>query len=302
MSDFVTIVEVGPRDGLQNEPRPLATADKVALIRRLAASGLKVIEAGALVSPRAVPQMADTEAVLQALELDGAQRYPVLVPNEKGLQRALAAGVRDIAVFAAASDSFSQKNIGCDVAASLRRYRPVVEQARAAGCRVRGYVSCVMGCPYEGVVPLARVAEVSLALAEMGCGEISLGDTIGRGNPRLTRELIRTVAAELPLSRLAVHFHDTWGMALANVCQALELGIRTVDSAVAGLGGCPYAPGASGNVATEDVLVLCQGLGLSTGVDLQAVAEAGWWVSEQLGRAPASRASQALLARQHAGA
>ncbi len=297
MSDFVTIVEVGPRDGLQNEPRPLATADKLALIRRLAESGLSIIEAGALVSPRAVPQMADTETVLQALELDGAQRYPVLVPNEKGLERALAAGVRDIAVFAAASDHFSQKNIGCDVAGSLARYRPVVAQALEAGCRVRGYVSCVMGCPYEGEVPLARVVAVSVALAEMGCGEISLGDTIGTGNPRLTRQLLQAVAAELPLSQLAVHFHDTWGMALANVHQALELGVRTVDSAVAGLGGCPYAPGASGNVATEDVLVLCQGLGLSTGVDLQAVAEAGWWVSERLGRAPASRASLALRAR-----
>ena len=297
MSDFVTLVEVGPRDGLQNEQHPLATTDKVALIQRLAETGLRVIEAGALVSPKAVPQMADSADVLRALDLDAGVRYPVLVPNEKGLQRALQAGVREIAVFAAASDSFSQKNIGCDVAASLERYQPVVEQARAAGCRVRGYVSCVMGCPYEGKVPLSRVVEVSRALAGMGCDEISLGDTIGSGNPRLTRQLIQAVAAELPLSQLAVHFHDTWGMAVANVYQALELGIRIVDCAVAGLGGCPYAPGATGNVATEEIVHLCTGLGLETGVDLRALAETGWWLSNRLGRPPASRVSLALRAR-----
>ena len=297
VSRQVTVVEVGPRDGLQSETRPLDVDGKRQLIRRLAAAGLPVVEAGAMVSPRAVPQMANTEAVLAGLELSTPTRYPVLVPNGKGLQRALAAGVREVAVFAAASDAFSRHNIGVDVHGSLERYRPVVRQALDAGCRVRGYVSCVMGCPLEGEVEPARVLEVSRAMLDMGCGEISLGDTVGCGTPEKTRRLLDLLLDEVAVERLAVHFHDTWGLALVNLHVALEMGVRIVDSSVAGLGGCPYAPGASGNVATEDVLHLCHAMGLETGVDLQAVAETGRWVCEQLQRPYGSRVGQALRAR-----
>jgi len=297
MPDDIRIVEVGPRDGLQNEPRPVPTAAKVALIDALAAAGLPVVEAGAFVSPKWVPQMADSAAVLAGITRRPGTRYPVLVPNMQGFEAARAAGVEEIAVFGAASESFSRRNINCSIADSLERFRPVCDAATAAGLRVRGYVSCVLGCPYEGEVPPAAVARVAAALAALGCYEISLGDTIGVGTPGRVRALLDAVGAELPSERLAVHFHDTWGQAVANIHTALEWGIVTVDSAVAGLGGCPYARGASGNVATEDVLYLLHGLGLRTGVDLDAVAAAGRAICAELGRPPASKVAQALAAQ-----
>lgn len=296
MSD-VTIVEVGPRDGLQNEAAPVPTADKIALITALAAAGVKVIEAGSFVSPKWVPQMADSAAVLAGLPPLPGVRLPVLVPNLKGLEAAQAAGVQEIAVFGAASEAFSQRNINCSIAESLERFRPVTEAAIAAGIKVRGYVSCVLGCPYQGDVPVAEVVRVSEALSAMGCYEISLGDTIGVGTAGAARALVKTVAASLGMGRVAVHFHDTYGQALANILAALEEGVRTVDSSVAGLGGCPYAKGASGNVATEDVVYLLNGLGLSTGIDLDALAAAGRQISSVLGRNPASKVGLALAAK-----
>ncbi len=293
----VEIVEVGPRDGLQNEPQSLPAAVKVALIERLAEAGCKVIEAGAFVSPKWVPQMADTAEVLAALPRRPGLRYPVLVPNLKGLEAALAAGVEEIAVFGAASETFSQRNINCSIAESLERFRPVCEQARAAGLRVRGYVSCVLGCPYEGAVPVARVAEVAAALDAMGCAEVSLGDTIGVGTPLQARAMLEAVAARVPLQRLAVHFHDTYGQALANILACLELGVATVDAAVAGLGGCPYAKGASGNVATEDVVYMLNGLGIESGIDLERLAAAGAYICAELGRPPSSKVALALAGR-----
>lgn len=293
----VRIVEVGPRDGLQNEKALVPTGVKVELIERLAAAGLPAVEAGAFVSPKWVPQMADTAEVLAALRRRPGTAYPVLVPNETGLARALDSEVEEIAVFGAASESFSQRNINCSIAESLDRFRPVCERALAAGLRVRGYVSCVLGCPYEGAVASGKVAEVSAALAEVGCYEVSLGDTIGVGTAGKARALIRTVAKVLPRERLAVHFHDTYGQALANILACLEEGVTTVDSSVAGLGGCPYAKGASGNVATEDLLYLLEGLGVKTGVDFDAVVAAGRFVSEHLGRPPVSKVSQALAGK-----
>jgi isopropylmalate/homocitrate/citramalate synthase len=295
--DRVTVVEVGPRDGLQNESAEIPVSSKVRLITALAEAGLPVVEAGAFVSPKWVPQMAGSAEVLADLPLDGPTRFPVLVPNEKGYDRARAAGAREIAVFAAASETFSQRNINCGIQESLGRFAPLIAQARRDGVRVRGYVSCVLGCPYEGPVSPHRVAGVAGDLAELGCDEISLGDTIGVGTPDAAVKMLDTVAARVPLDRLAVHFHDTYGQAVANVYACLERGVRTVDSAVAGLGGCPYAKGASGNLATEDLLYLLQGLGIETGVDLDAVAAAGRRISHELGRAPASRVAQALAAR-----
>jgi len=292
----VKMVEVGARDGLQNEARTVPTAVKVSLIERLAAAGLGVIEAGAFVHPKRVPQMADAAAVLAGLGRRPGVRYPVLVPNERGLERALAAGAEEVAVFAAASESFSQHNINCSIAESLARFAPVMAAAAANGVTVRGYVSCVLGCPYEGEVPPERVAEVAERLAAMGCYEVSLGDTIGVGTPGKARAVVAAVAARLPIDRLAVHFHDTYGQALANIHACLELGIATVDSSVAGLGGCPYAPGATGNVASEDVLYLLDGLGIETGVDLAKLAAAGRFISEHLGRSPASKVALALAA------
>lgn len=293
----VEIVEVGPRDGLQNEPKSLPAAAKVALIEALADAGCRVVEAGAFVSPKWVPQMADTAEVLATLRRRPGVRYPVLVPNLQGLERALAAGVEEIAVFGAASETFTRRNINCSIAESLERFAPVCDQARAAGLRVRGYVSCVLGCPYEGAVPLAQVVEVAAALYGMGCAEISLGDTIGVGTPLKARAMVEAVAARVPLERLAVHFHDTYGQALANILACLELGVATVDAAVAGLGGCPYAKGASGNVATEDVVYLLNGLGITTGIDLNRLAAAGAAICAQLGRAPASKVALALAGR-----
>ena len=293
----VEIVEVGPRDGLQNEPKSLTAAVKVGLIERLAEAGCPVIEAGAFVSPKWVPQMADTAEVLAALPRRLDVRYPVLVPNRKGLEAALAAGVQEIAVFGAASETFTQRNINCSIAESLDRFRPVCEQALAAGLRVRGYVSCVLGCPYEGEVPVARVTEVAAALNAMGCAEVSLGDTIGVGTPLKAQAMLKAVNEAVPMERLAVHFHDTYGQALANILACLELGVATVDSAVAGLGGCPYAKGAAGNVASEDVVFMLNGLGIETGIDLDRLAAAGAYICAELGRAPASKVALALAGR-----
>ncbi|KZE33934.1 hydroxymethylglutaryl-CoA lyase [Crenobacter luteus] len=290
----VKLVEVGPRDGLQNEPARLTVAERCALIERLAEAGFSSIEAGAFVSPDKVPQMADTAAVLAGLKLDSPIGYPVLVPNERGLDAALAAGAREIAVFAAASDTFSQRNIGADVDASLKRYEAVVRRALDAGLLVRGYVSCVAGCPYEGPIAPERVEEVAGALWEMGCDEISLGDTIGVATPNTVLAMLDAVADRVPVAQLAGHFHDTYGMASANVYAAWRAGVMTFDCSVAGLGGCPYARGATGNVASEDLVWLFKGLGVETGVDLARLVEVAHWISQRLGRAPASRVAHAL--------
>jgi hydroxymethylglutaryl-CoA lyase len=290
----VEIVEVGPRDGLQNEARPLSWEAKVELIERLGQAGLPVIEAGAFVSPKWVPQMADSEEVLQHLRRQAGVSYPVLVPNMKGLERALAVGVEEIAIFAAASETFSRRNINCGIAESLERFAPVCEAAQTAGISVRGYVSCVLGCPYEGEVIPAAVATLARELAALGCREISLGDTIGVGTPAAARRMLETVAGEVGLEHLAVHYHDTYGQALANIYASLELGVATVDSSVAGLGGCPYAKGATGNVASEDVIYMLNGMGIDSGVDLEALVAVAWFVSEQLGREPHSRVARAM--------
>jgi hydroxymethylglutaryl-CoA lyase len=298
--NHVRIVEVGPRDGLQNEQQPVPTATKLALIRRLAAAGLKDIEATAFVSPKWVPQMADHAEVMAGLPTEAefpGVNYPVLTPNLKGFEAALAAGAKEVAVFAAASEAFSQKNINCSIAESIARFEPVVRAAQAAGVRVRGYVSCVVGCPYEGAIAPQAVAEVAWRLRDLGCFEVSLGDTIGIGNPVSVARMLEAVAARVPMAQLAGHFHDTYGLGTANVFASYQMGVRVFDSSVAGLGGCPYAKGATGNVATEDIVWLLHGLGARTGVDLDALADAGAWISEQLGRSSNSRVGRALLAR-----
>ena len=294
----VRIVEVGPRDGLQNESRVIPTATKIELIERLAAAGLRTIESTAFVSPKWVPQMADHAEVMRGIRRVSGVRYPVLVPNLKGFEAAVAAGVDEIAVFAAASERFSQTNINCSIAESLERFAPVIEAALARNIRVRGYISCVVGCPYEGKVAPTAVARIARELLRMGCYEISLGDTIGVGTPNTVRAVIETTATDVPLEQLAVHLHDTYGQAIANLYAALQLGISVVDSAVAGLGGCPYAKGASGNVATEDVLYLLNGLGIETGVDLDAVYAAGRFICNALDRMPASKVALAMTAKQ----
>ncbi|MGH6949187.1 MAG: hydroxymethylglutaryl-CoA lyase [Kiloniellales bacterium] len=293
----VTLVEVGPRDGLQNEAASVPAATKIALIDKLAEAGVSVIEAGAFVSPKWVPQMADSAAVLAGIARWPGVRYPVLVPNMKGLEAALAAGVEEIAVFGAASETFSQKNINCSIAESLERFAPVCAEAKQHGLRVRGYVSCVLGCPYEGEIAPAAVADVAAKLTALGCSEISLGDTIGVGTPRAARAMLEAVAARVPLAQLAVHFHDTYGQALANVLDCLEHGVATVDSSVAGLGGCPYAAGASGNLASEDLVYMLNGLGIETGIDLERLVAAGRFISEALGRQPVSKVSHALAGK-----
>ncbi len=298
MDDFVTVVEVGPRDGLQNETQTLSIALRIELIDRLTRCGLPVIEAGSFVSPKWVPQMSGTAEVLAGIDAQAGTRYPVLVPNLTGFESALGAGATEIAVFAAASESFSQRNTNCSIAESMTRLEPVVEQAVAAGLRVRAYVSCVLGCPYEGDIKAEAVATISGQLLQMGCNEISLGDTIGVGTPANANALIKTVESRVPIDQLAVHFHDTYGQALANILACLDAGIRIVDSSVAGLGGCPYAKGASGNVATEDVVYMLEGLGLETGTDPHALALTGDWISEQLQRPNASKAGNASLNRQ----
>jgi hydroxymethylglutaryl-CoA lyase len=284
MAERVRIVEVAPRDGLQSERAVLPVATRVAFIEKLMAAGLKTIEAGSFVSPKWVPQMADTAAVLRAASRGADVSLPVLVPNMKGLEAALEAGAKEIAIFAAASETFSLKNINCFIAGSFERFAPVAERALSEGLRVRGYVSCALGCPYEGSVPIGKVADVAARLASLGCYEVSLGDTIGVGTPHAARAMLKAVAARVPLLRLAVHFHDTYGQAVANIYACLEEGVRVIDSSAGGLGGCPYAQGASGNVATEDVVYLCAGLGFETGVDRRAVIEAGNFICEALGK------------------
>lgn len=291
----VRIVEVGPRDGLQNEPGPIIPTEiKVELINRLAAAGIRHIEAASFVSPKWVPQMGDAREVMAGIHRREGVTYSALTPNLKGLEGAIAANTPEVAVFAAASEAFSQKNINCSIAESLERFRPLMEQARTAGIRVRGYVSTVLGCPYQGEIDPAQVATVSRALLDMGCYEISLGDTIGKGTPLKAKRMLEAVAKEVPMDRLAAHFHDTYGQALANLYAVLEEGIAVIDSSTAGLGGCPYAKGASGNVATEDVLYLLDGLGIDTGIDLQAVVDTGHWITRELGRHNGSKVAQAL--------
>lgn len=292
----VRIVEVGPRDGLQNESAALSVDVRVQLIESLADAGLTTIEAGSFVSPKWVPQMADTDAVLCRLKPRENVSYPVLVPNLKGLEAALAARAREIAVFAAASETFSQRNINCSIDESLARLHPLIEAARANKIKVRGYVSCVLGCPYEGAVALSAVVRVAANLFAAGCYEISLGDTIGVGTPLGAQQMITAVSARVPIPSLAVHFHDTYGQALSNVFASLELGIAVIDSSVAGLGGCPYAAGATGNLATEDLVYMLNGMNIESGVDLTKLAEAGWTISDTLGRKPSSKVSLAMLA------
>ncbi len=293
----VRIVDVGPRDGLQNEKGELPTKVKLELIERLADAGLQAVEATAFVSPKWVPQMADHVEVLEGIRRKPGVSYPVLTPNLKGFEAAKAAGATEVAIFGAASEAFSKKNINCTIAESMERFRPVAEAARASNIKVRGYLSCVVGCPYEGDVAPQKVAEVAAMLWDMGCYEVSLGDTIGVGTPKRTQAMIEAVAKRIPVAKLAGHYHDTYGQALANIYASMELGVATFDTSVAGLGGCPYAAGASGNVATEDVLYLMQGLGIETGVDLERVVDAGQWICGILGREPASKVARATLAK-----
>jgi hydroxymethylglutaryl-CoA lyase len=293
----VEIVDVGPRDGLQAEPGMVPTADKIALIDRLSEAGLPAVEAGAFVSPKWVPQMADAAEVLAGIQRRPGTRYPVLVPNARGLEGAMAAGVEEIAIFGAASETFSQKNINCSIDESLERFRPVAEAALTAGMKVRGYISCVLGCPYEGDVSIESVVRVARELDAMSCYEISLGDTIGVGTPARARAMVDAVSEVVPVEQLALHFHDTYGQALANILSCLETGVATVDTAVAGLGGCPYAPGASGNVATEDVVYMLDGMGIETGVDMAKLVEAGQFICKVLGREPTSKVAHAIRAK-----
>ena len=293
----VRIVDVGPRDGVQNEQGERPTKVKLELIERLADAGLQAVEATAFVSPKWVPQMADHVEVLEGIRRKPGVSYPVLTPNLKGFEAAKAAGATEVAIFGAASEAFSKKNINCTIAESMERFRPVAEAARASNIKVRGYLSCVVGCPYEGDVAPQKVAEVAAMLWDMGCYEVSLGDTIGVGTPKRTQAMIEAVAKRIPVAKLAGHYHDTYGQALANIYASMELGVATFDTSVAGLGGCPYAAGASGNVATEDVLYLMQGLGIETGVDLERVVDAGQWICGILGREPASKVARATLAK-----
>ncbi len=290
----VRIVEVGPRDGLQNEVLGLSVATRVELVERLVATGLGYVEVGSFVSPKWVPQMAGSEQVFEQLAPSLNTTYAALTPNMQGLQRAIACGVREVAVFAAASESFSQKNINCSIAESLRRFAPVVAHAQASGIQVRGYISCVLGCPYDGVVSADAVLEVTEKLLAMGCYEVSLGDTIGVGTAASTKALLAHLTRVISVDRLAVHLHDTYGQALANILVALQMGISVIDSSVAGLGGCPYAKGASGNVATEDLVYLLNGAGVEHGVDLNRLITVGHWICQQLNRVNGSRTGLAL--------
>jgi hydroxymethylglutaryl-CoA lyase len=298
MSDQVRIVEVGPRDGLQNEKAQVTVDARVAFIEALLAAGLHTIEVGAFVSPRAIPQMIGSDEVLRRVSRHADGEFHVLVPNEKGYEAARAAGAKVIAVFGSASEGFSRANINCSVAESIERFKPVVARARAEGVRVRGYISCVLGCPYDGEVNPKSVVDVAKVLWELGCYEISLGDTIGVGTPKRARELLRAVAGHVPMTNLAMHFHDTYGQALANLYAGMEEGCRVIDSAAGGLGGCPYAPGATGNVATEDVVYMLEGVGVATGVDLAKLLQATNEISRFIGRPPVSRVAAALNAKE----
>ncbi|MFN9527729.1 MAG: hydroxymethylglutaryl-CoA lyase [Pseudomonadaceae bacterium] len=293
----VRLVEVGPRDGLQNEKQPISVADKVRLVDDLTVAGLSYIEVGSFVSPKWVPQMAGSAEVFAGIQRQPGVTYAALTPNLKGLEAALEAKVEEVAVFAAASEAFSQKNINCSIADSLQRFVPLMEAAKAANVRVRGYVSCVLGCPYDGEIAPEQVASVARELYAMGCYEVSLGDTIGTGTAGKTRSMLEVVGRDIPRDRLAGHFHDTYGQALANIYASLLEGINVFDSSVAGLGGCPYAKGATGNVATEDVLYLLQGLGIETGVDMDKLIAAGQRICNVLGKANGSRVARAFLSR-----
>ena len=297
MNDQVRIVEVGPRDGLQNEKAPVSVEGRVAFIEALLAAGLHTVEVGAFVSPKAIPQMAGSDEVLRRVSHLGGGEFHVLVPNEKGYEAARAAGAKVIAVFGSASEGFSRANINCSVAESIERFKPVIARARADGVKVRGYISCVLGCPYDGEIKPQAVVDVAKILWDLGCYEVSLGDTIGVGTPKKARELLRTVAGHVPMAHLAMHFHDTYGQALANLYAGMEEGARVIDSAAGGLGGCPYAPGATGNVATEDVVYMLDGMGIGTGVDMTKLVEATNEISKLIGRAPVGRVAAALNAK-----
>ncbi|MGH6641951.1 MAG: hydroxymethylglutaryl-CoA lyase [Bradyrhizobium sp.] len=300
MSDAVRIVEVGPRDGLQNEKIPIGVADRIAFIEALIAAGLHTVEVGAFVSPKAIPQMVGSDQVLRGVSHIAGAEFHVLVPNEKGYEASQAAGAKVIAVFASASEGFSRANINCSVAESIERFKPVVARAKADGIRVRGYISCVLGCPFDGEVKPQAVVDVARTLWDLGCYEVSLGDTIGVGTPLKARQLLRAVAGSVPMEKLAMHFHDTYGQALANLYAGMEEGARVIDSAAGGLGGCPYAPGATGNVATEDVVYMLEGLGVVTGVDMPKLLAATNAVSQRIGRSPVSRVASALNAKRAA--
>ena len=292
----VKIVEVGPRDGLQNEKQIVPTEIKIELINRLADAGVRVIEATSFVSPKWVPQMADNAAVMQGIKKQSATVYPVLTPNLQGFDAAVQAGATEVAIFGAASESFSRKNINCSIAESLKRFEPIVSAASALEIKVRGYVSCVVGCPYEGAIDPQKTAEVAKTLYDMGCYEVSLGDTIGVGNPASISRMIEACTKQIPIELLAGHYHDTYGMAIANIYASLQLGMAAFDSSIAGLGGCPYAKGASGNVATEDVVYLLHGLGIETGIDLAKLAGIGDWISSAINRPNGAKAGRALCA------
>lgn len=296
MTDRVRIVEVGPRDGLQNEKTPVSVEARVAFIENLVKAGLHTIEVGSFVSPKAIPQMVNSDQVLRAVGHHPGYEFHVLVPNEKGYEAAEAAGAKVIAVFASASEGFSKANINCTVAESIERFTPVIQRAKADGIKVRGYVSCVLGCPFDGEVKPAAVAAVAKKLWDLGCYEVSLGDTIGIGTPIKARQLLRTVADDVPIAKLGMHFHDTYGQALANLYAGMEEGARVIDSAAGGLGGCPYAPGATGNVATEDVVYMLEGMGIATGVDMQKLVAATNDISRFLGKPPVSRVASAINA------
>ena len=293
----VKIVEVGPRDGLQNEKEVVPTATKIELIERLAEAGLRVIEATSFVSPKWVPQMGDNTAVMQGIRRNPGTTYAALTPNLQGFDAAIQAGASEVAIFAAASESFSRKNINCSITESLKRFEPIVSAASALEIRVRGYVSCVVGCPYEGEIAPEQAASVARTLYDMGCYEVSLGDTIGVGIPASVARLIEASTRRIPIEHLAGHYHDTYGMAIANIHASLQMGMATFDSSIAGLGGCPYAKGASGNVATEDVVYLLHGLGIETGIDLAKLAAIGDWISSALNRPNGAKAGRALCAR-----
>jgi hydroxymethylglutaryl-CoA lyase len=294
---FVKIVEVGPRDGLQNEKTPISAQDKIALIGQLSDAGLSYIESGSFVSPKWVPQMATSTDVFNGIKRVANVTYAALTPNLRGFEVALAVNADEVAIFGAASEAFSQKNINCSIDESLARFEPIMAAAKTANIPVRGYVSCVVGCPYEGDIEPEKVADVAEKLFNMGCYEISLGDTIGVGTPASVQKMIQAVSARVPTDKLAVHFHDTYGQALTNIYTALQLGIKVVDSAIAGLGGCPYAQGASGNVATEDVVYLLNGLNINTGIHFDKLLKAGWFISDKLGKTPISKVSNAYLAK-----
>jgi hydroxymethylglutaryl-CoA lyase len=297
MSDQVRIVEVGPRDGLQNEKTPVSVEGRVAFIEALLDAGLHAIEVGAFVSPKAIPQMIGSDEVLRRVSHHVGGEFHVLVPNERGYEAARAAGAKVIAVFGSASEGFSRANINCSVAESIERFKPVIARARDDGIRVRGYISCVLGCPYDGEIRPQAVVDVAKVLWDLGCYEVSLGDTIGVGTPKKARELLRAVAGHVPMAHLAMHFHDTYGQALANLYAGMEEGARVIDSAAGGLGGCPYAPGATGNVATEDVVYMLEGLGIATGVAMTKLVQATNEVSTQIGRPPLSRVAAAINAK-----